>query len=146
MMKCGNESVSSPNYALSLITILAGFTFCFVRNVTKMRCTTAKGPICSLIMITTDKTQVNRQRYVISTNKVILFYARIFTLKEKKYGWKIFMKLDVRFCPSHYTSSGFEAITAMCKFRSPYTSVEGPRRYIFGRILLSIHPRQKYLQ
>jgi hypothetical protein len=52
------ESVSSSNYALSLYKPSAGFTFSLVRNLT-MRCATAEGTTCSLIVISTDKKQVD---------------------------------------------------------------------------------------
>jgi hypothetical protein len=56
------ESVSSPNCALNLIIrISAGITFLLVRSLTIMHCTTVEGTTYSLIVISTDKKQVNMQ-------------------------------------------------------------------------------------
>jgi hypothetical protein len=56
-----------------------------------MHCATAKGTTCSLIMITTNKKQVDMQWYVVmiipipslTTTKVILLYAGISVLEKK---------------------------------------------------------------
>jgi hypothetical protein len=56
-----------------------------------MSCATAKGNTCSVIVISTDKEQVDTWRYVImtigipslTTSKVILFYAGISVLENR---------------------------------------------------------------
>jgi hypothetical protein len=63
---CVLDSISSPNYDLSLARISVGFTFMMVRNVTILCCARAKGTTCSLIMITTDKKQADMQWYIIT--------------------------------------------------------------------------------
>jgi hypothetical protein len=52
------QTVSSSNCALSLVRILAGFTFSLVRN---LRFATAERTTCSLIVIVADKKQVDTQ-------------------------------------------------------------------------------------
>jgi len=55
------ENISSPNCIQCLIIISAGFTFLMIRNLIIMCCTTAKGTTYSLIIINTDKRQVDKQ-------------------------------------------------------------------------------------
>jgi hypothetical protein len=62
-----------------------------VRNLTTMRCASAEGTTCSLIVITADKKQVDTQRYVITvkdilsqtTTKVICFTRESLRLTKK---------------------------------------------------------------
>jgi len=57
-----------------------------------MCCATAEGTTCSLIMITSDRKQLDMQQYIITiigipsltTSKVILFYAGISVLDKRK--------------------------------------------------------------
>jgi len=55
------ENVSSPNCALNLFRMSAGFTFSLVINWIVMRCATAKGTTCSFIVISANKKQVDSQ-------------------------------------------------------------------------------------
>jgi hypothetical protein len=74
-----------------VVRISTGFMFLLVRNVTIKHCTAAKGTICSLTVITSDKKHIATQQYVIivicipflTTNKVILFYMGSSALEKK---------------------------------------------------------------
>jgi hypothetical protein len=84
-------SVSSPNCALNLVRISAGFTFSVGRHLTTMCRATTEGTTCSLIVITADRRQIDKQRYVITViripsitiSNVILFYAGIPALEKE---------------------------------------------------------------
>jgi len=70
-----------------------------------MRCATAEGTTCSLIVITADKKQVDTQWYVITiigipsltTSKVIFFYAGISALEKEcpVYIWIDHVRLSI---------------------------------------------------
>jgi hypothetical protein len=69
----------------------ADFTFLLDRNLTTMRCATAEGTTCSLIVITAYKKQLETQRYVIMvmgipslpSSKVILFCTGMVALENR---------------------------------------------------------------
>jgi hypothetical protein len=48
------DVVSSPNCALSIDRIIAGFTWSLVRNLTTVSCVIAEGSICLLIVVSTE--------------------------------------------------------------------------------------------
>jgi hypothetical protein len=84
------ESISSTNCALSLTRISEVFTLSLARYLKIKHCAIAEGSTCTLIVITTDRKEADRRRYVVTvigipsltTSKLIFLYVGISALDK----------------------------------------------------------------